>query len=82
MMDEKLARHVGRVAFEASARLGELVPLLKEHCSDRDEYIVITRAIAAAITAIDLEILNLLFKNFPELKHEFDESIKTYRRIL
>ncbi|GHT98807.1 hypothetical protein FACS1894154_04730 [Betaproteobacteria bacterium] len=80
-MDVNLARHVGRTAFRASADLGNLIPLLKEHCSS-EEYMKLAPAIASAVTAIGLDVLNPLFNNFAGLKDEFDENVRTYGRVL
>lgn len=80
-MDREIARHVARVAFRASADLGDLVPLIKEHCS-QDEYQKLGRAITSASAGIGLDVLNLVFADFPDLKREFDENVKTYGRIL
>jgi hypothetical protein len=80
-MDKDVATHIAKVAFKASADLGELVPLAKAHCT-KNEYETLGRAIALASATISLEILNLIFREFPEIKQNFDEDIKLYGRIL
>lgn len=80
-MDEQIARHVARVAFRASADLGELIPLVKAHCS-ADEYKKLGHAIASATAVVGVEVLNLVFEAYPDLKREFDENIKKYGKAL
>lgn len=80
-MNRKLAQHIVRVAFRSSAELGNLIPLLKEHCKP-DEYEKLCRPIASASATISLNILNLVFTDFPDLELELDEEIKVYGKML
>jgi len=80
-MKEELARYVARVAFRASADLGDLIPLIKEHCP-QEEYEKFAPAIGSAAAAIGLDVLNLVFNDHPDLRREFDENVKTYGRVL
>ncbi|MDR1163785.1 MAG: hypothetical protein LBM17_08150 [Candidatus Accumulibacter sp.] len=80
-MNRELAKHIARVAFQASRDIGELVPLLKNHCS-ADEYEKFGKVIASVSATIGMDIMKLIFKDFPELEKEFDKDIETYGRIL
>jgi hypothetical protein len=81
LMDKKIAQHVAKTAFRASADLGSVIPLLKEHCST-EEYEKLRLPIATVSASIGLDILNLIFEYFPDIKQEFDEDIKLYGKIL
>jgi hypothetical protein len=80
-MDKKIAKHVARVAFQASVDLGSLISFLKAHCSI-DEYEKLRTPLATISAEIGLDVLNLIFSEFPDLKREFDEDIKKYGNIL
>lgn len=80
-MNKDLAKHIARVAFEASAELGNLVPLINGHCS-QEEYQKLGWAIASASAAISTNILEQIFRDHPELRQHFDDDIKTYGRII
>ena len=80
-MEKKIAKHVARVSFQASTDLGNLVSLLKEHCS-ADDFKKLRDPLLNVSAAIGLDILNLIFFEFPDIKQEFDENIKKYGRIL
>lgn len=80
-MDIDLARHVLRIAFSASRELGTLVPLLKDHC-DTTEYEPYAKAIASAIAAIQLSLVNKVAADYPELEAEMEATISAYGRYL
>jgi hypothetical protein len=80
-MDIDLARHVVRAAFRSSHELGELLPVLKEHCSE-EEYRAYTKAIATAIASIQLELTNRAASEHPGLEQEIEVSMNKYGRYL
>ena len=80
-MNKELAKHIARIAFKASADLGDVIPFVKERCS-QEEYEEIAFAIASATAGIGQDVLNLLFDKFPDIKRDFDNDIKEYGRIL
>jgi len=54
-MDKELARHVVVTAIRASTQLGELIPLLRKHCTAREARVYV-RAIARAVGTLGLGI--------------------------
>ena len=80
-MDRRIAEHIAKIAFRASADLCNVYPLVKEHCSPA-QYEKLSRSIASISGAIGLDILNLIFTDFPDIKQQFDEDMKLYGKIL
>jgi hypothetical protein len=80
-MDIDIARHLIRAVFRSEHELGNLIELLKRHC-DETEYKIYAKAIAGAIAAINLEVMNRIIDAHPELEAEIDSSIKKYDRFL
>lgn len=80
-MKRSIAKHVARVGFQASADIGNLIYLLKKNCS-QDEYDRFSKAISAASAEINIQIINMIFQDFPDLKDEFDKDVELYGRIL
>jgi hypothetical protein len=76
-MEKDLAKIVALTAFRSSADLNNLIPLLKEHCSE-DECRTFGIAIATASSAIGQEILQKIFALYPEISMEFDKQIGKY----
>lgn len=80
-MDKEVAKHIVYVAFKSESNLNELVPLLKEHCSDT-EYKKFLKGIAKVSSCISAEIINLVYKDFPEIKSDLDEKINKYGKLI
>ncbi len=80
-MDINLGRHVIQSAFRSGRELEGLLTLLKEHCKG-DEYQTYAKAIATAIAAIHVEIVNRVTSTYPELETELESSIRKYGRYL
>lgn len=79
-MKIELARHVARTAMRAARELGELQPLLKEHAAQ--DYRTYAEALASVIDAIDIELLDRVTSEHPELEAEIDEETSTYGKYL
>jgi hypothetical protein len=80
-MNIDVARHVIRAAFRSSRELSNLLPLLKDNL-DAVEYQRYTMAIAAAIAATQLEVINTITADYPELEAEIEMQISKYDRVL
>lgn len=80
-MDKEIAKHVVDVAFRSASSLNDLIPLLKEHCSDV-EYKIFLKGIATASFGISTEILALIYKDFPEIKDELESKINKYGKLI
>ena len=80
-MNIDLARHVVRAAYRSSRELSNLFPLLKEHL-DTNEYQRYAKAIAAAIAATQLEVVNAATADHPALEAEIEAQISKYDRLL
>ena len=80
-MDRDLAKHVASVTIRAISQLGELVPLLKEHC-DAAEYEPYLKAIATVSAVASTEMLNKVFSSHPDIEREFEAKISKYGRVI
>lgn len=80
-MDKELARHVVVTAIRASTQLGELIPLLRKHCTSREARVYV-RAIAGAVGTLGLGIHHRVFAAHPELERHIAREMKKYGRAL
>ena len=80
-MDIDLARHVARAALRSSRELGDLIPFLKEHLSVQG-YQGYAKAIASAVAAIQVDLLNKLTADHPGLNAEIENDTAKYERYL
>lgn len=80
-MKAELARHVALVAFRSSANLNELVPLLREHCTD-SEYRKFLDAIAAVSGEVAMRVLQPIYAEHPEIEAEIDRRISEYGTLI
>lgn len=80
-MDRDLAKHVVTVAIKTGSRLGDLVPLLKEHMPPQ-EYEVHAKAIARAAYPISHEITDRIFAEHPDLKPEIEAQINKFGLVI
>lgn len=77
-MDTDLLRMVASTASRTRVELGNLVPLLKAHCSP-DEYEPMARTIAAAIAHIGL-VIDQSLKDNAALEKEFQDRANKFDR--
>ena len=80
-MNIDLARHIVRSAFRSSRELGDLLPLLKQHL-DASEYQRYAKAIASAVAATQLEVVNTVTADHPGLEAEIEALMSKYDRYL
>ena len=76
-MNEDMARIIATAGLRAARELGDLFPLLAEHCPDNNQ---LRLGLAAAIAEIGVATLDPAFAAFPSLKQEFDQRINRYGR--
>lgn len=74
-MNIEIARTIARAAFRSSRELGALIPILKNSLND-EEFRIHSKAIATAIASIQLEIVNKLIADHPNLEAEIESAIK------
>lgn len=77
IMNQELARHVAHVAFRASAKLNDLLPLIREHATEA-EYKAFLVAISAISGDIAFKLLRNLYAEHPQIEAEIDERISEY----
>lgn len=80
-MDRKLARHFASVVFKCESQLVDIVPLLKQHC-DEEEYKMYGKAIASIAATINLDLLNLIYKNYPEVQKDIEDTLDKYSILI
>ena len=73
-MEIDTARKIVRTALDGSATLRSLLPILKEQCT-HEEYKDYARAVARAIDAIGVNLLNKTMDANPQIRAEVEESI-------
>ena len=78
-MERELAKLIALTAFRSSAEINNLVPILKEQCSDAD-YRSFAMAIASASTEIGQQLLNKVYSLYPDIKGELEARVKKYGR--
>jgi hypothetical protein len=80
-MDKKIARHIAVKSLRLCTELGELLPLLKEHCSpeEYDKYALIIASLSAEVS---LQLIFPILKEFPSLNREIESGVETYGKIL
>jgi hypothetical protein len=79
-MTEDLARLIALTGFRSSAMLGELVPVLKQHCSDA-EYQDFRDAITLAMTAIETSVTRKAKALVPGIDAEWAAKVNDYGRV-
>ncbi len=78
-MDEQLARMVMAVANRSADDLGDLVPILKEHCSE-EVYAELGQGIGSAIYELLEAVRGPIFNRFPALKLEYEQNLEKFGR--
>ncbi len=80
-MDIKIAKYLLHSFFASSNALCELIPFIKEHCTE-EEYTSFGKKVASISADISLELINPIFKQFPELEKSASDSIEKYNRYI
>ena len=80
-MDDMLARHLARRAFDISRALQDVLVLLKDHL-DEDEYRLYARAIAGSVQTVNDALLEKPLAGRPAIRAEIEASIDRYGRYL
>ena len=80
-MDQKLARHFASVVFKSESQLVDIVHLLKQHCDDA-EYKMYSKAIASVAATINLDLLNLIYKNNPEVQKDIEDTLDKFSVLI
>ena len=80
-MNEDVARHLIRTAFQIARELQGVMMLLKHHL-DEAEYAAHARRLASALDAVNVALLDEAFTKHPQLRTEVEASIQKYDRFL
>lgn len=80
-MKKELAHHIAYETFRASSMLNNMIPILKQHCDD-EEYQLVARKLSRISADMAIELLNYIFKEYPEIKEEIDNKIKEYKTLI
>lgn len=80
-MDKDIARHVAKEAFRSWEELASVLPWTKEHL-DPAEQKEVAKAIARASAQIIFEVQDKMYALYPELKQEYEETLRTYERVI
>jgi hypothetical protein len=80
-MDERLARIAIGNAARAASEVGQLAPLLKEHC-EPVLHSELELGIGAVVNEIYCSIIEPIFARFPHLKAEFEQNMEKYGKGL
>lgn len=79
-MQQDVAWHIIRVVFRCSADLQSLLRILKENC-DAEEYQHYARGVAAAIDAINVQLMDRVLADHPELTKRIESDLAKHGRI-
>ena len=74
-MEIDLARDLVRTALRLTGELQQLLPRLKENCTE-DEYRNLARDIAQAIDRVGVGLIDNALRSHPALKAEIEDSIE------
>jgi hypothetical protein len=66
MIEEKYAKEVCELALEAVSNLSKILKICKEKCSE-EEYEKMKKCVGLSIGKIQIEILDSILKQYPEL---------------
>ena len=78
-MKKEVGGFIVAAGFEASRRLSELLPIIKQHCSS-DEYLRLSIGLATAIAMIGEEVMLPVYEMYPDLKDEIDRRVEEFDR--
>lgn len=78
-MDRDLAGIIISACYRSTRELGDLAPLIKEHCEESD-YLALRTAIGSAIYDILENIATHAASKYPDLKAEIESRIEKYGR--
>jgi len=78
-MDKELAMLIVNAAIRSQRELGDIVPLIKEHCTP-EEYNVLLLATGSAIYEASL-IMERVYDLHPKLKDEFEGRLNKFGRL-
>jgi hypothetical protein len=81
LMDRDLARHVVAVTFHSLSLLESVLPVLKKHCG-KNEYDEYLKAVGCVSAEMSTEILNRVFKQFPEVEREVEAKIQKFGQYI
>ncbi len=79
-MDKETAWKMIQTAFRCGAELQALLPVLKGRCGP-DDYKQISRGIATAIDAINVQLIERALKAHPKLRDKIESDIAKTGRI-
>lgn len=79
-MTRTLAWQTIRTAYKCSADLQVLLRALKEHCPP-EEYRGHAQAIATAIDALNVQLIDRAVQAYPDLQQRIESDIATYGRL-
>ena len=71
---------VALTGFRSSAELGNLIPILKQHCSDA-EFREFSDAITLAMTTIQMSVTEKAMAQVPGLDAELAAKVSTFGRV-
>ena len=79
-MEQKAAWKVIQTAFRCGRELQALLRFLKENCST-DEYQQYALAIATAVDAINVQLIDRSLKSRPELRQKIESDLAKFGQI-
>ena len=79
-MEKELAREIVIAACRSSAYLDNLMPTLKQHCSEA-EYAPLRKVIPQLITQIHNQLMKRAFAAYPELESEVGDHTHKFDHL-
>jgi len=81
-MEKEVATHIAKTAFRSASMLASLIPLLNEHCDDKEMSEKLKKVIARIAAEIHMDFNKKIYETFPEIEEEIDKTIKKYGFLL
>ncbi len=79
-MDKDLAIIILNACYRSARELGDLAPLVRDHCSPEDQA-VLRNAIAQSVYDIMENIASYVWSKSPEAKAETETRLEKYSRV-
>jgi heme oxygenase len=80
-MNKDVARLIALTAVNAKDELNNLIPILKAHCDNEAEYNSFAQKITAVSAVLESQLIDRVFKLYPDIQSEFEDRKNKYGRI-
>ena len=80
-MEKNASEFAVRAALKATSEIAALIPFVRQHTDDDEEYEHYRKAMTAMVRKASEEIFSPIFSQYPELEEAIDKTIKDFGRM-